>query len=195
MSDAAKTDPTPSDPGRGAGTPIGDATLERQVLELVRGWMRRSREASAAHTEAAIDRGSFESFPASDPVAPVTSSTDRAPSLERIDCTMTPDELIFRAASVEPDATRGAPAWLIEGAARDGGHLCVRVWVDDSPGRQAVPETLGLERDHASIRPRQHERRSGTDRRTTSRAMPAGFDRRVAERRAADGVPQPESAG
>jgi hypothetical protein len=167
--------------------PAGDARLERQVLGLVRNWLRRAREASAARTEAAIDRGSFESFPASDPVAPAVSSTDREPALEEIDCTMHVDRLEFRCAPREPDASRPPPASTIEGDAPGGGRLRLRIWVDDEAPAESVPQALELEPVHASIRARRHERRGGGERRTSGRAMPAGFDRRVAERRARDG--------
>ena len=59
---------THHDPQRNAG-------LEHRRLNLVRSWLRRSREASAAHTEAALDRASYESFPASDPMAPAASQS------------------------------------------------------------------------------------------------------------------------
>jgi hypothetical protein len=165
-----------------------DARLEHQVLALVRNWLRRAREASAARTEAAIDRGSFESFPASDPVASAGSSTDREPSLEEIDCTMRTDRLEFRCAPREPDASRPPPASTIEGDAPGGGRMRLRIWVDDASPESGVPQSLELEPVHASIRPRQHERRVGAERRTSVRKMPAGFDRRVGERRARNGT-------
>jgi hypothetical protein len=174
-------------PAQAGEDPLHDARLEHQVLNLVRNWMRRRREASAAHTEAAIDRGSFESFPASDPVAPAISTAEHAPALEEIDCTMCPDELVFRCATPETDGSRPPPAWTIEGDAPGGGRLRLRVWVDDTKATGAVPQPLELEPVHASIRPRQHERRGGGERRNQSRAMPSGFDRRVAERRVAAG--------
>ena len=165
---------------------VADARLEDQLLHLVRGWLRRSREASAAHTEAAIDRASFESFPASDPVAPAAASSARQPALEEIDCTMRPGLLEFRCASDTPDPSRPPPAWTIEGDAPGGGALRLRVWVDDDAPQEAVPSTLELEPVHASIRASQPDRRSGDERRALSRSMPAGFDRRRSVRRAAD---------
>jgi hypothetical protein len=186
MSDAPNPAPeSGQDPLRDAhDDTLRDAQLEQQVLNLVRSWLRRSRESDAARTEAAIDRASFESFPASDPVAPAVASAERAPTLEEVDCTMTPRELVFRCAPREPDAGRPPPAWTIEGATGDGGRLRLRVWVDDAPPEAAVPATLELEPEHASIRARREERRSGEERRTLERSMPAGFDRRTAQRRA-----------
>jgi hypothetical protein len=166
-----------------------DASLEHQVLDLVRNWMRRSLEHTAARTEAAIDRGSFESFPASDPVASATATSDHTPALGEIDCTMQRNELVFRCAAREGDPDRPPPAWTIEGDAGDGTHLKLRVWVEDTSEEGPVPATLELEAVHASIRPRQHERRAGAERRTASRAMPAGFERRHIERRAIEGAP------
>ncbi len=178
------TDTPHPEPSSGSPSPPADGRLEHQVLELVRNWLRRAHEASAAHTEAAIDRGSFESFPASDPVAPAVPSTDREPGLEEIDCTMHVDRLEFRCASREPDASRPPPASTIEGDAPDGRHLRLRVWVDDSSPREGVPQSLELEPVHASLRARRQERRRGAERRVQARAMPQGFDRRVAQRRA-----------
>jgi len=166
-----------------------DASLEHQVLELVRNWMRRHREHAAARTEAAINRGSFESFPASDPVASATATGDHTPALGEIDCTMRRNELVFRCAALETDPDRPPPAWTIEGDTGDGSRLKLRVWVEDLPEEGPVPAMLQLEAVHASIRPRQHERRDGAERRTASRAMPAGFDRRHSARRAIEGAP------
>ena len=166
-----------------------DASLEHQVLDLVRNWMRRHHEHAATRTEAAIDRGSFESFPASDPVASAIATGDHTPTLGEIDCTMQRNELVFRCAAREGDPDRPPPAWTIEGDTGDGRRLKLRVWVEDTSEEGPVPATLELEAVHASIRPRQHERRGGAERRTASRAMPAGFDRRHIERRAIEGAP------
>jgi hypothetical protein len=190
------TDTPSPEPSPGAPCPPADATsdarLEMQVLALVSDWLHRSREASAAHTEAAIDRGSFESFPASDPVAPAGSSTDREPGLEEIDCTMRLGLLEFRCAAHEPDASRPPPASTIEGEAPDGRRMRLRVWVDDMQAGHGVPQSLELEPVHASLRARLQERRAGADRRSLTRAMPQGFDRRVAPRRApGDGAGPP----
>jgi hypothetical protein len=187
MTDTPRPEPNSGqDPTRTSAH--GSTGLEHQVLGLVRNWLRRSHEASGARTEAAIDRGSYESFPASDPVAPAGSSTDREPALEEIDCTMRTDSLEFRCASREPDATRPPPASIIEGDAPGGIRMRLRVWVDGEPPEAGIAQSLDLDPAHASIRPRQAERRAGGERRTRPRAMPAGFDRRVAERRAQDGA-------
>ena len=84
-----------------AADPPRDARLEEQLLSLVWGWMRRAREASAARTEAAIDRGSFESFPASDPVAPAVSTAEHEPGLEEIDCTVDAPQSLAGLAQLE----------------------------------------------------------------------------------------------
>jgi hypothetical protein len=182
------TTDTPDTASPAGQSPQRDALLERQVLDLVRDWMRRTLESEAANTEAAIDRGSFESFPASDPVAPATATSDRAPACVEFDCTMRRRELVFRCATREPDAHRPPPAWTIEGDHGDGCRMTLRVWVEDEPAEGPVPSTLDLEPVHASMRPRQRERRTGTERRTGDRTMPAGFDRRRAGRRAIEGV-------
>jgi hypothetical protein len=177
------------DPASAAGQdPRRDASLEHQMLDLIRNWMRRNREHAAARTEAAIDRGSFESFPASDPVAPTTDTGDHAPAIGEVDCTMRRNELVFTCAVREADPDRPPPAWTIDGDAGDGTHLRLRVWVEDTPEDGPVPATLRLEPVHASMRPRQQERRAGAERRTQHRTMPAGFDRRRSERRATEGV-------
>jgi hypothetical protein len=177
------------DPTRDTSNADGrhDARLEHQVVNLLRSWLRMSGEASSAHTEAALDRASFESFPASDPVAPAAAPNDRRPSLEQIDCTMSVGLLTFRC-TARPDEPlrddRPPPAWTIEGDAPGGGRLQLRVWVDDATPESAVPATLELEPVHASIRPMDEERRVGTERRTAPRTLPDGFDRRRIQRRA-----------
>lgn len=161
--------------------------LQRQLLALVRHWLRVSREANAARIDASIDRASFESFPASDPVAPAVATGELEPAVEAIDCTLSPGELRFRLAphGDAPDALQPPPAFTIEGDADGEGHLRLRVWVEDVAPRDTVPGPLELEPVHASIRARQHERRSGRERRRGARPIPAGFDRRVGERRGA----------
>lgn len=171
-----------------ADAPAGDDTaLPRQLFALVRHWLRVSREANAARIDASIDRASFESFPASDPVAPAVATGEHEPSLAAVDCTLTPGELVFRLGprGDSPDALRPPPAFTIEGDTDGDGRLRLCVWVDDVAARDTVPAALELEPVHASIRARQHERRSGVERRSEPRTMPAGFDRRVAERRGA----------
>ncbi|HYF60245.1 MAG TPA: hypothetical protein VEA81_14945 [Burkholderiaceae bacterium] len=189
----------PRNPNAQAGTSataddvLQDPTLSRQVLDLVRGWVRRSGEASAAQTEAAIDRGSFESFPASDPVASAVATAERGPMVRTIDCTMTTDSLVFRICRGDDTASAGPPpAYVLDGEVPDGGRLSIRVWVDDAAPEATVPESLVPPAEHASLRPQQTERRSGDERRAQPRTMPAGFDRRLAQRRAAssgNGVP------
>jgi hypothetical protein len=189
MSDAPRRSAqADQDPTRDTAEAGRDQRLEQQVVNLLRSWIRRSREAASVHTEAALDRASFESFPASDPVAPAAASNDRRPSLEEIDCTMSTGELVFRCASPAGSATRDdrpPPASVIEGDTADGGRIRVRVWVEDAAPGDAVPSTLELEPVHASLKPNQHERRVGAERRTASRKMPQGFDRRQATRRGA----------
>jgi len=159
MSDAPKPKPeSGQDPTRESrDTTLREAHLERQVLNLFGNWLRRTHEASAARTEAAIDRASFESFPASDPVAPAAASNDRSPALEEIECTMSPGELVFRSASSgerhAPD-DRPPPAWSSEGELTDGRRVLLRVWVKDTDAQDAVPDTLELEPEHASLRAR-----------------------------------------
>jgi hypothetical protein len=183
--------PDPTSDSRGAGSAedaLSDPTMSRQLLDLVRGWMRISGEASGAKTEAAIDRGSFESFPASDPVASAIATAERAPSEECVDCTMTVDALTFRRSGTnDTQGSRPPPAYTLEADVPGGGSLTIRVWVDDVAPQAAVPEALELEPVHASIRPRQQERRVGDERRAEERNMPAGFDRRIAQRRSATG--------
>lgn len=101
---------------------------------------------------------------------------------------MRTDSLEFRRASREPDASRPPPASIIEGEAPGGNRMRLRVWVDGEPPEAGIAQSLELDPAHASIRPRQTERRTGGERRTNARPMPAGFDRRFAERRARDGA-------
>jgi len=180
----SRTTPATAAPGEPAARP--GPTLERLVLDLVCNWLRTSREADAAHTDAAIDRGSFESFPASDPVASAVATSEREPTLQVLDCRLSPGVLSFHCAphGDEPDALRTTPAYLLEGTTPDGFHLRLRVWVDDAPARDSVPHNLTLEPVHASLRARQHERRNGDERRVQATATPGRRERRLAQRRA-----------
>jgi len=199
MSDAPRRKPeSGQDPTRETrDTTLREAHLERQVLNLFGNWLRRTHEASGAHTEAAIDRASFESFPASDPVAPAAASNDRSPALEEIECTMSPGELVFRCApSGErqgPD-DRPPPAWSSEGDLSDGRRILLRVWVTDAGARDTVPDTLELEPEHASLRARGNDRRSGHERRVRSGKAPGGVERRHALRRVSEGAAPAASA-
>lgn len=167
------------------GDPERDPQFERQLLNLVRSWLRRTREASAARTEAALDRASFESFPASDPVAPAAPQSEREPALEEIDCTMSLATLVFRCAGHDgPRIDRPAPAWTIEGDAPGGGRLRLRIWAEDDEAA-GVPSALELEAVHATMRTRKTERRSVGERRTMLRKLPDGFERRRHQRRGA----------
>jgi hypothetical protein len=168
---------THDDPQRNAG-------LEHRLLNLVRSWLRRSREASAAHTEAALDRASYESFPASDPMAPAASQSEREPTLEEIDCTMSVATLVFRCAGREgPRTEAAAPDWTIEGDAPGGGRIRMRIWVEDADAAADVPSALELEPVHASMQAHRHERRVAGERRTVSRKLLDGFERRRLPRR------------
>jgi hypothetical protein len=177
--------------------PKRDLQLEQQVLNLIRSWLRRTREASAARTEAALDRASFESFPASDPVAPAASQSERAPALEEIDCTMSVGTLVFRSAGVDgPRTDRLEPEWTIEGDASGGGRIRMRIWVEDAGAAADVPSALELEPVHASLRARNLERRVVGERRTVSRKLSDGFDRRRQQRRGATaGTPSGNGRG
>lgn len=167
------------------GDPKRDPQFERQLMNLVRSWLRRTREASAARTEAALDRASFESFPASDPIAPAAAQREREPALEEIDCTMSLATLVFRCAGHDgPRVDRPAPAWTIEGDAPGGGRLHLRIWAEDDEGA-GVPSALELEPVHASMRAQNTQRRRVGERRTISRQLPDGFERRRHQRRGA----------
>lgn len=194
MSDAPDPKSTPrSAPGRDPArdtrdTTLREAHLEQKVLNLFGSWLRRTHEASAAHTEAAIDRASFESFPASDPVAPAAASADRSPALEEIDCTMSAGELVFRVAPAserQAHDERPPPAWSSEGELSDGRRILLRVWVAETAVQETVPDTLELEPEHASLRARGQDRRNGRERRVHARRVPEGFERRNAHRRSA----------
>jgi hypothetical protein len=180
------------DPTRDTGDdPLPDTQFEHQVVNLLRSWVRMTRQAASAHTEAALDRASFESFPASDPAAPAAMPNDRGPTLQEIDCTMSVGHLVFECAPrADPPIRDDRPpaAWTIEGDAPDGGRLRVRVWVDDATPESTVPATLELEPVHASMRPNHSERRQRSERRVGSRKMPDGFDRRRMRRRDAGGA-------
>ena len=192
MSDATRSNPESArDPTRETrDTTLREAQLERQVLNLFGNWLRRTHEVSGAHTEAAIDRASFESFPASDPVSPAAASNDRSPALEEIECTMSPGELVFRCAGGERHAPedRPPPAWSSEGELSDGRRIRLQVWVDDVGARDAVPDTLALEPEHASLRARGEDRRNQRERRRRSGKPPGGTDRRHAQRRMTEGA-------
>jgi hypothetical protein len=158
--------------------------LNKPLLGLLFDWIDQVQAAAREHLEAELDRASFESFPASDPAAPSMASQHR--SAVRIDCVVAEDRVTFTRALRTDDtgpAVRGEATESIEGETPSGVRVSidVRRRVEEDA---AAPQSLELEPEHASILPRQEERRSGNDRRTASappqRERRGGSDRRAA---------------
>jgi hypothetical protein len=155
-----------SDGGRagpkGRGT---DRQPGAQVASLVMAWIAEVQASEGEYREAELDRASFESFPASDPVAPATAS--QGTSALRLECVVSDDRLTFCRTPRSDDAASpggGAPQDRLEFETADGLRVVVvvRRSDDEDPGR----EPLELPHEHASIEGREDERRSGDDRRT-----------------------------
>jgi hypothetical protein len=159
------------------------ASVDKRLLGIVHDWVDRAIEAERDHLEAELDRASFESFPASDPVAPAVTSQRRAPF--RIHCEVSGSRLSFSRAPRNEDPTgpavRRDPSDTIEGTTASGARVRIEVHLQPD---EASPESLELPPEHASAVARDEERRIGAERRIAERKH--GNERRSgADRRAA----------
>jgi hypothetical protein len=157
-----------------------------QIASLVMGWIEDVQASNREHLEAELDRASFESFPASDPVAP--ASTNQRASTLRLECLVSDDRLTFRRTARSDDSAspeRGAPYDRLELETPDGMVIIVEVRRDNDTDEERL-DPLELPPEHASIVSRQDERRSGEDRRMSDgqRESPANGQRN--ERRSGD---------
>ena len=115
------------------------AELEHKLAGVVLRWVRAFREAETARLQAMVDRASYDSFPASDPVAPAASAeSDDAP--QQIECVINGDCLTLRclprgAMASSQSATHDADL-SFDGELPDGGTLHVRVRVQALPSAQ-----------------------------------------------------------
>jgi hypothetical protein len=164
----------------------GSRAVDRHLLGIVLEWIDRVQVADREHVEAELDRASFESFPASDPVAPSLASQRR--STVRIDCEVSEDRLTFCRALRTDDPTgpevRGEPTDTLEGETPSGVRVRISVRTRAVDPQDAVPESLELPPEHASIDARQQERRIGSERRVRSQ-RPGNERRSGTERRCA----------
>jgi hypothetical protein len=129
-----------------------------QLAALVMGWIEDVQAANQEHLEAELDRASFESFPASDPVA--AASTNQRASTLRLECLVADDRLTFcRTARSDDSASpeRGEPYDRLELETPDGMVIIVEVRRDDDADEERL-DPLELPPEHASIVSRQDER-------------------------------------
>ena len=123
-------------------TASGDDT-ERKLAGVIWHWLRAYRVAEAARREALLDRASYDSFPASDPVAPAASG-DPETDDQAIECLIDNDQLTLRCLprGVTPTpAVEGAePDLEFEGERPDGGQLHVRIRIRSVPSAQDAVE-------------------------------------------------------
>lgn len=119
------------------------AELEHKLAGIVLRWVRAFREAETARLQAAVDRASYDSFPASDPVAPAASvESDNAP--QEIECVINGDCLTLRClprgATASNRASAGDGDLSFDGQLPDGGMLHVRVVVQSLPSAEEAVE-------------------------------------------------------
>ena len=135
--------------------------LEHKLAAVVLRWVRAYREAEAARLQAMVDRASYDSFPASDPVAPAASvESDEAP--QQIECVINGDCLTLRclprgATATSHPSTRDADL-SFDGEMPDGAMLHVLVHVQSLPSAEGAVEkseaTLPSEPVHAGEVPK-----------------------------------------
>lgn len=76
---------------------VGTSELERKLAGVLGRWLQATRSAEKARREALLDRASYDSFPASDPVAPA-SMTEPERETQVIDCVIDGDSMTLRCA-------------------------------------------------------------------------------------------------
>ena len=120
----------------------GDDT-EHKLVGVIWHWLRAYRVAEAARREALLDRASYDSFPASDPVAPAASA-DPETDDQSIECVIDNDQLTLRClprgSTPAPQANGGEPDLEFEGSRPDGGQLHVRIHLRSVPSAQGAVE-------------------------------------------------------
>ena len=121
------------------------------IARIVLDWLARMQLAEREYVEAELDRASFESFPASDPVAPATDMQRR--TRLHIDCMLSEDRLSFARARRSDDndspAASGERVETLEIEMPEGLRVVIDVRQADAatnPGR----EPLELPPEHAS---------------------------------------------
>ena len=146
------TDPKPSQ---------ASTELEHKLAGVILRWVHEYREAETARLQAIVDRASYDSFPASDPVAPATSvESDDAP--QELECVIDGDRITLRClprGARTPQTVTGNADLDFNGELPGGGLLHVRVQVLSLPSAQAAIEkseaTLPDEPVHAGEVPAQ----------------------------------------
>ena len=115
--------------------------MEQKLAAVIGHWLRANRVAEAARREAVLDRASYDSFPASDPIAPA-ALCDPETDAQQLECVIDGDELTLRCAprgATAPDQVARVPTLTLQGERSDGGRLEVRVHVRSMPSaEQAV---------------------------------------------------------
>lgn len=137
-------------------TSTANAELEHKLAGVVLRWVRAYREAETARLQAMVDRASYDSFPASDPVAPAASAeSNDAP--QEIECVINGACLTLRCLPRGATASKQTPVGdgdlSFDGQLPDGGMLHVRVLVQSLPSAEEAVEkseaTLPTEPVHA----------------------------------------------
>jgi hypothetical protein len=135
-----------------ASSPGGEAAAIERLGQLVLDWLSRMQEAERAYVEAELDRASFESFPASDPMSPATAA-HRQTTL-KVDCVIDDDRIAFTRALRTDDAASpaaGRPVLeTLDVEGPDGTHI--EITLRQGKGDEhAAREPLELPLEHASL--------------------------------------------
>lgn len=144
-------------------TKLDPRVFDGRLLAVLYEWIDRVQEADREHLEAELDRGSFESFPASDPVASAVATQRR--TTVRIECEIDDDRLTFsRGLRTEdpggPDV-HGALSAMLEGETPSGVRVRIAIHSRDGDQTATTPENLAIPPEHASIAPQQDRDRGG----------------------------------
>lgn len=179
-----------------SGSSRQSETLDDRLLATVLDWIGRLEQAESELLEAELDRASFESFPASDPVAPAVASSRRRSAL-RIDCEIADDRLVFSRALRTDDAasvaTRGEPDEVIEGESHSGVQISLALSHADRTPDNSTPQPIELPAEHASLRPKQSKHGDGSRsaQRLQQGAKQSRNDKRSGEERRIATMPPP----
>ena len=121
---------------RNVAAEAGD--MQHKLAGVIWYWLQANRTAEAARRESMLDRASYDSFPASDPIAPA-ALCDPENEAQEVECVIDADRLTLRCVpqgATKADHAAREPELEFESERPDGGRLHVRVHVCAVPSAQ-----------------------------------------------------------